>query len=215
MYSTSGPVVQPHFAAPLSAPRASISTELRNRQGPPPPLRMRAARPHSRCRSCLHSPASSISPKSRSAARHHLQRCHIARLTRSRCHRPMPHQLFRVGGVQLSSSSLPVGHKSSLEPAAVRLTRVTPSPELMHSVLAFCHMPENIEENDESQPGALAASTTTAQRLLNTNIAGFVCVCVPCAFTAPGPRSHAPPRVRLQARSSHGARVDDGARAVR
>ena len=74
---------------------------------------------------------------------------------------------------------------------------------------------ENIEENDESQPGALAASTTTAQRLLNTNIAGFVCVCVACAFTAPGPRSHAPPRVRLQARSSHGARVDDGARAVR
>ena len=67
--------VEPHSAAPPSAPRASISTELRNHQGPRP-LRMRVARLHSRCRSYPHSPASSISPTLRSAARHHLQRCH-------------------------------------------------------------------------------------------------------------------------------------------
>ena len=71
-------------------------------------------------------------------------------------------------------SMLPVGQGSMLEP--LQVVAVTPSPALIHNVLAVCHSPDD-GDHDENQPDAKRKnSSNPRQFLLNCAVAGFVVV---------------------------------------
>jgi polyribonucleotide 5'-hydroxyl-kinase len=79
-------------------------------------------------------------------------------------------KICRVGGSQVSGGLLPLGQASMLGP--MRVARVKPSPELLHSVLAVCHPVLRADgtvvgQGDDAEVG---------QEILDANAAGFVLV---------------------------------------
>jgi len=85
--------------------------------------------------------------------------------------------IYRVGGVQISESMLPVGQKSTLDP--LQISKVVLSQELVHTVLAVCHpvvMSDGTVMFTEQANKPDHELAVVGKALLSTNVAGFIYV---------------------------------------
>lgn len=90
-------------------------------------------------------------------------------------------KILKAGGVQLSEAMLPIGQAPANEP--LRLVPVTPSQDLLHSILAVVH-PVTEDHPDSGNAGAVAVVSTSStsqphsadkvQQLIHSNAAGFI-----------------------------------------
>eukprot|EP01041_Mallomonas_annulata_P001478 gene1477-2841_t len=81
-------------------------------------------------------------------------------------------RILRAGGVQLSEAMLPIGQSLSSVQEPHKLLSVTPSSELLHSVLAVLHPPV---DDDTAEVGG-GSNQDIPQELLKSNSAGFLYV---------------------------------------
>ena len=87
-------------------------------------------------------------------------------------------KICKVGGSHLSGGLLPVGQASMLGPT--RVTRVQPTQELTHAVLAVCHPVLKADGTvlgaDSSRDSNSNGLSEIGQEIIDSNAAGFVFV---------------------------------------
>jgi hypothetical protein len=80
-------------------------------------------------------------------------------------------KLVRAGGLQLSEGMRLIGESSTQD--SLTLTRVSASGDMLNSILAVLHVPEEIEQIQDNVP---INGNFDSRLLFQSNVAGFLCV---------------------------------------